>query len=59
MSVSKFGNSSDSDTTITTSTSVGLTLSQIANLFLRRDGGNKMKGSIDMDGNKLLNVADS
>jgi hypothetical protein len=46
MSVSKFGNSDDSDTTPTSSvgTSIGLTISQIANLFLRRDGGNKVSG---------------
>jgi hypothetical protein len=53
-------NNSDSNSTTTASagTSVGLTVSQIANLFLRRDGENKMSGDIDMGGNKLLNVAD-
>jgi hypothetical protein len=60
MNVSKFGNSGDSDTatTASASTGVGLTISQIANLFLCRDDGNKGNGDIDMSGNKLLNVAD-
>jgi hypothetical protein len=58
--VSKFGSSGDSDTTATSSigTNIALTISQIANLFLQRDGGNKVSGDIDMSGNKLLDVAD-
>jgi hypothetical protein len=51
------GDDSSSDSTAVYS-SIGLTISQIANLFLRRDGGNKVSGDIDMSGNKLLNVAD-
>jgi hypothetical protein len=60
MSVSKFSNSGDSDTATASSvgTSIGLTISQIANLLFRRDGGNKVSGDVDTSGGKLLNVAD-
>jgi hypothetical protein len=50
MSVSKFCNSGDSATaaTVNAGTIIGLTLSQIANVFLRRDRANKMGGDTDL-----------
>lgn len=60
MPVDKFGNSGGDENISTTnvSTSIGLTLSQIVNVFLRRDGGNNAIGHLDMNNHKIVNVDD-
>ena len=39
--------------------SAGVTLSQVNNAFLRRDGGNTATDNIDLDSHKIVKVVDS
>ena len=38
--------------------SAGVTLSQVNNVFLRRDGGNTATDNIDLDSHKIVKVVD-
>ena len=57
MPVNKFGDSGD-DTSdvIHTSSSIGITLPQINNIFLRRDGANNATGDLNMGGHRVINI---
>ena len=59
MPVNKFGDSGgDNNTAIfTTSSSIGVTMSQINNVFLWRDGANNATGELNMSGHKVINLA--
>ena len=54
MPVDKFGRNGDSITTVYT----GLTIANLTNSFLRRDGGNTAIGAIDLNSNIIKNVSD-
>lgn len=58
MPADKFGNSGNDDTCVASvSTSIGLTLSLINNVFLCWDGENKASGNLDVKSQKIINVA--
>ena len=59
MPVNKFGDSGGDDVIFTTNTSssIGVTMSQINNVFLRRDGANNATGELNMNGHKVANIA--
>ena len=60
MPVNKFGDSDDDNTAIfttNTSSSIGVTMAQINNVFLRRDGANNATGELNMSGHKVVNIA--
>ena len=59
MPVNKFGDSGGDGVifTTTTSSSIGVTMSQINNVFLRRDGANNATGELNMSGHKVINIA--
>ena len=58
MPVNKFGDSGDdSSEVIHTSSNIGITLPQINNVFLRRDGANNATGDINMSGHKVTNIS--
>ena len=59
MPVNKFGDSGgDNNTAIfTTSSSIGVTMSQLNNVFLRREGANNATGELNMSGHKVANIA--
>jgi hypothetical protein len=59
MPINKFGDSGDdsSDVVPHTSSSIGITLPQINNVFLRRDGENNATGNINMSGHKITNIS--
>ena len=54
MPVDKFGRNGDRTTTVNT----GINITNLANSFLRRDGGNSAIGAIDMNSNIIKNVSD-
>lgn len=56
MSVDKFGRTNVG--TLQRVVSGGVTLSQVNNTFLSRDGGNSATANINMDSHKLINVSD-
>ena len=58
MSVNKFGDSGGDRYITPVSSSIGLTMSQITNVFLRRDGGNNAVGVLDMNNHKIVGIAD-
>jgi hypothetical protein len=43
--------------TTNTSSSIGITMVQINNVFLRRDGTNNVTGELNMNGHKVVNIA--
>ena len=55
MPVYKFVRNGDRTTIVNT----GINIANLANSFLREDGGNTAIGSIDMNSNIIKNVADS
>ena len=59
MPVNKFGDSGDDTAIFTTNTSssIGVTMAQINNVFLRRDGANNATGDLNMSGHKVINIA--
>ena len=59
MPVNKFGDSGDDTVIFTTNTSstIGITLSQINNIFLRRDGANNATGDLNMGGHRIVNIS--
>jgi hypothetical protein len=57
----KFGRSDDGsiqNTPKSVSTSIGVTLAQINNTFLRRDGSNTVVGDINIDKHKLTHLGE-
>ena len=58
MPINKFGDSGDEGNIFTTNTSstIGVTMAQINNVFLRRDGANNATGDLNMSGNKVTNI---
>jgi hypothetical protein len=58
MPVNKFGDSGDDNAIFTTQagSSTGLTVPQINNIFLRRDGANNATGDLNMSGRRVINI---
>ena len=58
MPINKFGDSGDEGNIFTTNTSstIGVTMAQINNVFLRRDGANNATGELNMSGHKIINI---
>ena len=58
MPINKFGDSGDEGIIFTTNTSstIGVTMAQINNVFLRTDGANNATGDLNMSGNKVVSL---
>jgi hypothetical protein len=58
MPINKFGDAGDDSAIFTTNTSstIGVTMAQINNVFLRRDGANDATGDLNMSGHKIVNI---
>jgi hypothetical protein len=59
MPINKFGDAGEDSAIFTTNTSssIGVTMAQINNVFLRRDGANNATGELNMSGHKVVNIA--
>jgi hypothetical protein len=59
MPINKFGDAGEDSAIFTTNTSssIGVTMAQINNVFLRRDGANNATGELNMSANKVINIA--
>jgi hypothetical protein len=59
MPINKFGDAGEDSAIFTTNTSssIGITMAQINNVFLRRDGANNATGELNMSGHKIINIA--
>jgi hypothetical protein len=59
MPINKFGDAGEDSAIFTTNTSssIGVTMAQINNVFLRRDGANNATGELNMSGYKVTNIA--
>ena len=58
MPINKFGDAGEDSAIFTTNTSstIGVTMAQINNVFLRRDGANNTTGELNMSGHKIINI---
>ena len=58
MPINKFGDAGEDSAIFTTNTSstIGVTMAQINNVFLRRDGANNATGEQNMSGPKIINI---
>ena len=59
MPINKFGDAGEDSNIFTTKTSstIGVTMAQINNVFLRRDGANNATGELNMNGHKVINIS--
>jgi hypothetical protein len=60
MPVDKFGRTDEKvvQHTPTVTSSIGLTMAQINNTFLRRDGGNVMTADLNLNKHRLINLSE-